>query len=76
MFYPAKILFRIKGHVVSFPVKKKLKEFIVTKPFIWNVKGTHSLKKKKMIKTMKNKMTTDTYYLSTIDSKNKETIEF
>ena len=29
---PAKLLFRIKGQIKSFPDKKKLKEFIITKP--------------------------------------------
>ena len=33
LFYPAKISFRIKGQVISFPDKKKLK-FIITKPLL------------------------------------------
>ena len=32
LLYPAKRSFRIKGQKKSFPDKKKLKEFIVTKP--------------------------------------------
>ena len=34
LLYPAKISFRIEGQIKSFPDKKKLKEFIITKPFI------------------------------------------
>ena len=34
LFYAAKISFRIKGQVISFPDKKKLKEFIITKPLL------------------------------------------
>ena len=30
--YPAKLSFRIKGQIKSFPDKKNLKEFIITKP--------------------------------------------
>ena len=32
--YPAKISFRIEGQIKSALGKKKLKEFIITKPFI------------------------------------------
>ena len=31
LFYPAKISFRIKGQIKSFPDKRKLKEFIISK---------------------------------------------
>ena len=31
LLYPAKLLFRIKGQIKSFPNKKKLKDFITTK---------------------------------------------
>ena len=34
LLYPAKISFIIKGQVKSFPDKKKLKEFIITKPLL------------------------------------------
>ena len=34
VFYPVKISFRIGGQIKSFPDKKKLKEFIVTKPLL------------------------------------------
>ena len=50
----------------SFPGEKKLKEFIITKPLLYEMlKG---LKKKKRIKTMNNKMAINTY-LSTMESK-------
>ena len=32
LLYPAKLSFRIKGQIKSFPDKKKLKEFIITRP--------------------------------------------
>ena len=34
LLYPAKISFRIEGQIKSSLGKKKLKEFIITKPFI------------------------------------------
>ena len=34
LFYSAKLAFRIKGQIQSFPDKKKLKEFIITKPLL------------------------------------------
>ena len=34
LFYPAKLLFRMEGQIKSFPVKVKLKEFIITKPLL------------------------------------------
>ena len=35
--YPAKLSFRIKGQIKSFPDKKKLKEFIITKPLLYEI---------------------------------------
>ena len=32
--YPEKLSFRIEGQIKSFPDKKKLKEFIITKPLL------------------------------------------
>ena len=64
LLYPAK-LFRIEGQIKYFPEKKKLKEFTITKPLLYEMlKGF----KKKMIKTMNNKMAINTN-LSTIESK-------
>ena len=44
MLYPAKLLFRIKGQIKSFPDKqtnnnnnKKLKEFIINKPLLYEM---------------------------------------
>ena len=34
LFYPAKISFRIEGQIKCFPDKKKLEEFIITKPLL------------------------------------------
>ena len=54
MLYPAKLSFRIEGQIKNFPDKKKLMEFIITKPLLYEMlKGL----KKKKIKTMNNKMT-------------------
>ena len=63
--YPAKTSFRIKGPVKSFPDEEKLKEFIITKPLLYEM--LRDLFKKK-IKTMNNKMAKNTY-LSTTESK-------
>ena len=37
LLYPAKISFRIKGQMKSFPDKKKLKEFIITKSLLYGM---------------------------------------
>ena len=37
LLYPEKLLFRIKGQIKSFPDKKKLKEFIITKPLLYEM---------------------------------------
>ena len=67
LLYPEKLSFRIKGQIKSFPDKKKLKEFIITKPLLYEMlKGLISEKKK--TKTVSNKMAINTY-LSTIESK-------
>ena len=34
LLYPAKLSFRMGGQIKCFPDKVKLKEFIITKPFI------------------------------------------
>ena len=49
LLYPAKMSFRIEGQRKSFPEKKKLKEFIITKPLLYE--KSSGLKEKK-IKTM------------------------
>ena len=37
LLFPAKLSFRIKGQIKSFPDKKKLKEFIITKPLLYEM---------------------------------------
>ena len=37
LLYPARLSFRIKGQIKSFPDKKKLKEFIITKPLLYEI---------------------------------------
>ena len=37
LFYPAKLSFRIKSQIKSFPDKKKIKEFIITKPLLYEM---------------------------------------
>ena len=41
--YPAKLSFRIEGQIKSFPDKKRLKEFMIIKPLLYEMlKGTSS----------------------------------
>ena len=35
LLYPAKLSFRMEGQIKSFPDKVKLKEFIITKPLLY-----------------------------------------
>ena len=37
LLYPTKISFRIEGQIKSFPDKKKLKEFIITKALFYEI---------------------------------------
>ena len=37
LLYPAKLSFRFKGQIKSFPDKKTLKEFIITKPLLYEM---------------------------------------
>ena len=37
LLYPAKLSFIIKGQIKSFPDKKNLKEFIMTKPLLYEI---------------------------------------
>ena len=37
LLYPAKLSFRIKAQNKSFPQKKKLEEFIITKPLLYEM---------------------------------------
>ena len=37
LLYPAKLLFRMEGEIKSFSEKVKLKEFIITKPLLYEM---------------------------------------
>ena len=37
LLYPAKLLFRMEGQIKCFPDKVKLKEFIITKPLLYEM---------------------------------------
>ena len=37
LLYPAKLSFRIEGQIKCFPDKVKLKEFIITKPLLYEM---------------------------------------
>ena len=68
LLYPAKLSFRMEGQIKCFPEKVKLKEFIITKPLLYEI--LKRLSKKKKIKNMNSKMTTNTQ-VSTTESKTK-----
>ena len=71
LLYPAKLSFRMEEQISCFPDKVKLKEFIIAKPLLYEMlKGL--TKKKKMVKTMNSKMTTNSQ-LSTTKPKKRKT---
>ena len=37
LLYPAKLSFRMEGQIECFPEKVKLKEFIITKPLLYEM---------------------------------------
>ena len=37
LLYPAKLTFRMEGQIKCFPDKVKLKEFIITKPLLYEM---------------------------------------
>ena len=49
LLYPAKLSVRMGGQIKCFPGKVKLKEFIITKPLLQNVKGTCLRKRRSKI---------------------------
>ena len=57
LLYPAKLSFRMEGQMKCFPDKFKLKEFIITKPLLYEM--LKDLPKKRKIKNMNSKMTTN-----------------
>ena len=50
LFYPAKLSFRTKGQIKSFPDKKKLKELITTKSVLHEILKDHLEEEDKKIK--------------------------
>ena len=69
LLYPAKLSSRMEGQIKCFPEKVKLKEFIITKPLFYEMlKG---LTKKKKVKTMNSKVTTNSQLSTTKSRKNK-----
>ena len=69
--YPAQLSFRMEGQIKCFPDKVKLKEFIIIKPLLYEMlKG---LSKKKKIKTMNSKMTTNLQLSATEPKKQRKT---
>ena len=70
LFYPTKLSFRMEGQIKCFPDKVKLKEFIITKPLLYEkFKELRYLRKRRwMTKNMNSKMTTNSQ-LSTTEPK-------
>ena len=72
LVYPAKLSFTKEGQIKCFPDKVKLKEFITIQPLLYEMfKG---LSKKKKIKTVNSKMTTNSQLLTTKHKKKKKTL--
>ena len=69
LLYEAKLSFRMEGQIKCFPDKVKLKEFIITQPLLYEM--LKDLSKKKKIKTMNSKMTTNPQ-LSTTETKKQK----
>ena len=53
LLYPANLSFRMKGHIKCFSDKVKLKEFIITKPLLYEPLGTYLRKRRSKICTVK-----------------------
>ena len=53
LLYPTKLSFRMEGQIKCFSDKVKLKEFIITKPLLYEM--LKDLSKKKKIKNMNSK---------------------
>ena len=57
LLYPARLAFKIEGEIRSFPDKKKLKEFVNTKPVLQQMlKGFFKKKTKKKREKKKRKI--------------------
>ena len=57
LLYPAKLSFRMEGLMKCFPDKVKLRDFITTKPLLYEI--LRNVSKKNKIKNMNSKMTTN-----------------
>ena len=68
LLYPAKLSFRMEGQIKCFPDKVKLREFT---PSPYYMKCERDLSKKKKIKTMNIKMTTNSKVPTTEPKKTK-----
>ena len=78
LFYSARLSFRTKGQIKSFPDVKKLKEFITTKPVLHELlkglleeEGGGGGGERRKKKDMNNKMVINTYLLKTESKINK-----
>ena len=67
LLYPAKLSFRMEGQILCFPDKVNLKEFIITKPLLYEM--LKRLIYEKEDQTMKSKMITNSQ-VSTTEPKN------
>ena len=66
---PAKLSFRFEGQIKKFP-DKKLKEFVITKPLLYEML---KVLKKKKIKTMNNRMAINIYQQFNLKKQTKQT---
>ena len=55
---PAKLSFRMEGQIKCFPDKVKLKEFITTKPLLYEMLKGLNVRNRRRSKAMNSKMTT------------------
>ena len=69
LLYPAKLSFRIEGQIKCFPDKVKLKEFIITRPLLYETLKGH-IQEKEDDQTMIIKMTNS--QLSTTEPKKQK----
>ena len=47
LLYPAKLSFRMEGQIKRFPDKVKLKEFVITKPLLYEMLKGLNLRKRR-----------------------------
>ena len=71
LLYPSNLSLRMEGQIKCFPDKVKLKEFIITQPLLYEM--LKDLSKKKKIKTMNSRMTTNSQLSATEPIKKQQT---